>query len=118
MGSVGRGGRGFAGLDDDDEDTLVVYGTPIEVPEDDEEPKRAVPVQDQVVTDKQGRRRFHGAFTGGFSAGYFNTVGTKEGQRPTQATPCCCVCASVCVRARMRTLLCASSSSNSFVFLM
>jgi G patch domain-containing protein 1 len=27
------------------------------------------------VTDEQGRRRFHGAFTGGFSAGYFNTVG-------------------------------------------
>ena len=31
------------------------------------------------VLDKQGRRRFHGAFTGGFSAGYYNTVGTKEG---------------------------------------
>jgi G patch domain-containing protein 1 len=36
-------------------------------------------VQDQVATDEQGRRRFHGAFTGGFSAGYFNTVGSKEG---------------------------------------
>lgn len=24
---------------------------------------------EQVVTDEQGRRRFHGAFTGGFSAG-------------------------------------------------
>lgn len=31
----------------------------------------------QEVTDEQGRRRFHGAFTGGFSAGYFNTVGSK-----------------------------------------
>ena len=31
------------------------------------------------VKDKQGRRRFHGAFTGGFSAGYYNTVGTEEG---------------------------------------
>ena len=31
------------------------------------------------VLDEQGRRRFHGAFTGGFSAGYFNTVGSKEG---------------------------------------
>lgn len=39
-----------------------------------------VQVQDQIVTDQQGRRRFHGAFTGGFSAGYFNTVGSKEGQ--------------------------------------
>ena len=27
----------------------------------------------------KGRRRFHGAFTGGFSAGYFNTVGSEEG---------------------------------------
>lgn len=26
------------------------------------------------------RRRFHGAFTGGFSAGYFNSVGSKEGE--------------------------------------
>jgi len=32
------------------------------------------------VRDAQGRIRFHGAFTGGFSAGYFNTVGSKEGQ--------------------------------------
>eukprot|EP00501_MAST-03F_sp_TOSAG23-6_P000606 GSMAST32.ASY1.ANO1.627.1 assembled CDS len=35
-----------------------------------------------VVTDKEGRRRFHGAFTGGFSAGYYNTCGTKEGWQP------------------------------------
>lgn len=28
------------------------------------------------------RPRFHGAFTGGFSAGYFNTVGSKEGWAP------------------------------------
>ena len=26
--------------------------------------------------------RFHGAFEGGFSAGYFNTVGSKEGWQP------------------------------------
>lgn len=38
-----------------------------------------VPVWEQQVTDEQGRRRFHGAFTGGFSAGYFNTAGSKEG---------------------------------------
>jgi hypothetical protein len=31
--------------------------------------------------DEKGRRRFHGAFTGGFSAGYFNTVGSKEGAK-------------------------------------
>lgn len=31
------------------------------------------------MRDEQGRRRLHGAFTGGFSAGYYNTVGSKEG---------------------------------------
>jgi hypothetical protein len=42
--------------------------------------KKPVPIQDQVVTDEQGRRRFHGAFTGGYSAGYYNTAGSKEGE--------------------------------------
>jgi hypothetical protein len=42
--------------------------------------KRPVPVG--KVTDEQGRVRFHGAFTGGFSAGYFNTVGSEEGFKP------------------------------------
>lgn len=40
----------------------------------------AIPVQ---VRDEEGRRRFHGAFTGGFSAGYYNTVGSKEGWAPS-----------------------------------
>ena len=31
------------------------------------------------VRDEQGLKRFHGAFKGGWSAGYFNTVGSKEG---------------------------------------
>lgn len=31
------------------------------------------------MRDEQGRRRFHGAFTGGWSAGYFNSAGSKEG---------------------------------------
>jgi G patch domain-containing protein 1 len=38
----------------------------------------------QEVRDENGRRRLHGAFTGGFSAGYFNTVGSKEGWAPKQ----------------------------------
>lgn len=38
------------------------------------------------VTDEQGRRRFHGAFSGGFSAGYFNSVGSKEGWQPSTFT--------------------------------
>lgn len=37
----------------------------------------------QEVTDEEGRKRFHGAFTGGFSAGYYNTVGSKEGWKPS-----------------------------------
>ncbi|KAH8697353.1 putative G-patch domain protein [Talaromyces proteolyticus] len=41
-----------------------------------------VPVWKQEVTDERGRKRLHGAFTGGFSAGYFNTVGSKEGWTP------------------------------------
>lgn len=42
-----------------------------------EKVERGVPVWEQTVTDKEGRQRFHGAFTGGFSAGFFNTVGSK-----------------------------------------
>ncbi len=34
--------------------------------------------------NEKGKKIFHGAFTGGFSAGYFNTVGSKEGWTPTQ----------------------------------
>ncbi|KAL3480134.1 hypothetical protein BJX99DRAFT_220775 [Aspergillus californicus] len=41
-----------------------------------------VPVWKQEVTDDRGRKRLHGAFTGGFSAGYFNSVGSKEGWTP------------------------------------
>ena len=38
---------------------------------------------EQTPTDEKGRKRFHGAFTGGFSAGHFNTCGSKEGWQPT-----------------------------------
>ncbi|KAJ0394542.1 hypothetical protein ATCC90586_004675 [Pythium insidiosum] len=37
----------------------------------------------EEVTDAQGRRRFHGAFTGGFSAGFYNTVGSENGWQPS-----------------------------------
>ena len=46
--------------------------------------KKPIRIEDQVVTDENGRRRFHGAFTGGFSAGYYNSVGSKEGWRPAE----------------------------------
>ncbi|KAL9009141.1 MAG: hypothetical protein Q9173_005808 [Seirophora scorigena] len=62
----------------------VVYGTPL--PPLDPETRddgSYVPVWKQEVTDEKGRKRLHGAFTGGFSAGYFNTVGSKEGWTPS-----------------------------------
>ncbi|KAK3040201.1 hypothetical protein RJ639_028913 [Escallonia herrerae] len=38
------------------------------------------------VRDEEGRRRFHGAFSGGYSAGYYNTVGSKAGWAPQTFT--------------------------------
>ncbi|KAJ3220643.1 hypothetical protein HK099_004123 [Clydaea vesicula] len=42
-----------------------------------------LPLHKQEVRDERGKKRLHGAFTGGFSAGYFNTVGSKEGWQPS-----------------------------------
>ena len=67
----------------EDEDTFVSIGTAFDIPEEDEAPKKRFDKHEQVAVDSKGRRRFHGAFTGGFSAGYFNTVGTKEGWTPS-----------------------------------
>lgn len=73
---------------DDDEDEIFVYiGTQLldEVETHagqhskdvhDASAQRSLPIWKQEVTDEQGRRRFHGAFEGGFSAGYFNSVGS------------------------------------------
>ncbi|MCO5613509.1 hypothetical protein L7F22_067786 [Adiantum nelumboides] len=76
----------------EDEDDFVAYGTPLEREEDISSNKRKREASDQgrlragsffqEVYDENGRRRFHGAFTGGFSAGYYNTVGSKEGWVP------------------------------------
>eukprot|EP00916_Digyalum_oweni_P012052 GHVL01019934.1.p1 GENE.GHVL01019934.1~~GHVL01019934.1.p1 ORF type:complete len:365 (-),score=93.32 GHVL01019934.1:1963-3057(-) len=49
-----------------------------------EQQLRSMKPWDQTVRDEQGRRRFHGAFTGGFSAGYYMTVGSKEGWAPSE----------------------------------
>lgn len=38
----------------------------------------------QQGKDRKNHKRWTGAFTGGFSAGYNNTVGSKEGWQPTQ----------------------------------
>lgn len=69
--------------DDDDDGHRGWYGTPFAPLERQENaPKKAE--LDLTVRDEKGRRRFHGAFTGGFSAGHFNTVGTVEGWVPSQ----------------------------------
>eukprot|EP01046_Picozoa_sp_COSAG06_P051725 COSAG06_NODE_8510_length_2145_cov_16.636809_1_plen_571_part_10 len=46
--------------------------------------KKVDPLWKQEVVDAEGRRRFHGAFTGGYSAGYYNTVGSAEGWAPKE----------------------------------
>uniref|UniRef100_A0A2R8ZK56 G-patch domain containing 1 n=1 Tax=Pan paniscus TaxID=9597 RepID=A0A2R8ZK56_PANPA len=74
----------MAARDSDSEEDLVSYGTGLEPLEEVERPKKPIPLQDQTVRDEKGRyKRFHGAFSGGFSAGYFNTVGSKEGWTPS-----------------------------------
>lgn len=46
--------------------------------------RKPITVADQIAVDANGKRRFHGAFTGGFSAGYWNTVGSQEGWKPKE----------------------------------
>ena len=85
---------------DSDDSDYCIHGTPIE---DDgsltrkERAQKAESLQDKhkyghadanAVLDAQGKLmpkgHFHGAFTGGFSAGYFNSVGSEEGWAPQQ----------------------------------
>ncbi|KAJ7230482.1 hypothetical protein GGX14DRAFT_547288 [Mycena pura] len=58
-------------------------GTPLPPLEKSKDTGEFVPLWKQEVRDEKGRRRLHGAFTGGFSAGYFNTAGSKEGWTPS-----------------------------------
>ncbi|EMD00851.1 hypothetical protein BAUCODRAFT_29229, partial [Baudoinia panamericana UAMH 10762] len=62
----------------------ALYGTPLPAPRDADarDDGTYLPIWKQEVTDERGRKRLHGAFTGGWSAGYFNTVGSKEGWTP------------------------------------
>uniref|UniRef100_A0A2M3Z977 Putative rna binding protein n=1 Tax=Anopheles braziliensis TaxID=58242 RepID=A0A2M3Z977_9DIPT len=70
---------------ENDEETLCRYGTALPAFEEDAVPsKKPITVEDQIVLDSNGKRRFHGAFTGGFSAGYWNTVGSEEGWKPSE----------------------------------
>lgn len=66
----------------DDDDSYIFCGTSLPDPEDGPSAQKRAHRELQV-RDEKGRQRFHGAFTGGFSAGYFNTVGTKEGWAPS-----------------------------------
>ncbi|KOS22728.1 G patch domain-containing protein 1 [Escovopsis weberi] len=60
----------------------ALFGTPL--PDEGERDDGSyLPLWKQDVRDEKGRRRLHGAFTGGWSAGYFNTVGSKEGWTPS-----------------------------------
>ncbi|KAK5640433.1 hypothetical protein RI129_011244 [Pyrocoelia pectoralis] len=69
----------------DSEEEVCYYGKPLEPYDEDSFPKkRPISVEEQVAKDAQGRRRFHGAFTGGFSAGFYNTVGSLEGWTPAE----------------------------------
>ncbi|KAJ9082542.1 hypothetical protein DSO57_1003701 [Entomophthora muscae] len=71
-----------------DGDTYAFIGTSIELNENRRvDGDKFVPAWRQEARDERGRRRFHGAFTGGFSAGYFNTVGSKEGWAPSEVAP-------------------------------
>ncbi|KAG4070149.1 hypothetical protein HA402_013392 [Bradysia odoriphaga] len=71
--------------DDDDDDRTCRYGTALpELPADVIPTKKPITVADQIAVDANGKRRFHGAFTGGFSAGFWNTVGSLEGWKPKE----------------------------------
>ncbi|OCB89976.1 hypothetical protein A7U60_g2831 [Sanghuangporus baumii] len=65
-------------------ENFCLIGTPLPPLEKSKDTGEFVPLWKQEVRDEKGRRRLHGAFTGGFSAGYFNTVGSKEGWTPSE----------------------------------
>ncbi|BEI88274.1 uncharacterized protein CcaverHIS019_0109920 [Cutaneotrichosporon cavernicola] len=65
-------------------ESFVKIGTPLPALSEHKKDKQEfLPAWEQEVRDEKGRRRFHGAFTGGWSAGYFNSVGSKEGWTPS-----------------------------------
>lgn len=53
-------------FNDEEEEEETFFGTPLPQLENDETVSRK-PDIDQTVRDEKGRRRFHGAFTGGVS---------------------------------------------------
>ncbi|KAI2633477.1 DUF1604-domain-containing protein [Xylaria nigripes] len=76
--------RSRAQFEADSQSPYVFFGTPLPPLDPDvRDDGSYVPVWKQEVRDERGRKRLHGAFTGGWSAGYFNTVGSKEGWTPS-----------------------------------
>ncbi|KAJ8931187.1 hypothetical protein NQ314_015938 [Rhamnusium bicolor] len=72
-------------MSDSEEESFCYFGKPLDPYDEDAFPKKKpISVEEQIATDAQGRRRFHGAFTGGFSAGFYNTVGSLEGWIPSE----------------------------------
>eukprot|EP00208_Stichococcus_sp_RCC1054_P002951 CAMPEP_0206143200 /NCGR_PEP_ID=MMETSP1473-20131121/19616_1 /ASSEMBLY_ACC=CAM_ASM_001109 /TAXON_ID=1461547 /ORGANISM="Stichococcus sp, Strain RCC1054" /LENGTH=119 /DNA_ID=CAMNT_0053538495 /DNA_START=458 /DNA_END=813 /DNA_ORIENTATION=- len=82
--------------DSESDGEFVYYGTPLAAPEEvtrrhefqktevkDTTVVQSLPVWKQEAVDSEGRQRFHGAFTGGFSAGYYNTAGSEKGWTPS-----------------------------------
>lgn len=65
-----RGRKAFEADLQAQQSPFVVYGTPL-APLDDNirDDGSYVPMWKQEVVDEHGRKRLHGAFTGGFSAG-------------------------------------------------
>lgn len=61
----------------------AIFGTPLPNEAASRDDGAFLPLWKQEVRDERGRKRLHGAFTGGWSAGYFNTVGSKEGWTPS-----------------------------------
>lgn len=62
---------------------FATFGTPLPDDSETRDDGSYLPLWKQEVRDERGRKRLHGAFTGGWSAGYFNSVGSKEGWTPS-----------------------------------
>lgn len=61
------------------ESPYVFYGTPLPPLDPDvRDDGSYVPEWQQEVRDERGRKRFHGAFTGGYSAGYGIALPTRS----------------------------------------
>ncbi|KAJ6261248.1 hypothetical protein Dda_3916 [Drechslerella dactyloides] len=62
--------RSRTAFEREDTSPYLIYGTPFEAPDPKSRDKDAfLPAWKQEVVDERGRKRLHGAFTGGFSAG-------------------------------------------------